>query len=464
MLKKGLALLLCLILLPVWALAAEGQHFHLTFEMNADAYPADVQDIMPGIADLVNEVTLEGTLLTEGGEFDLRAELTLSGRERTRTALQLFSTAEVWNFSSSLLGDTVVSANIPAVLEFCMKTYSHMGVPLQRVAIWLVPPVHTYGLNAVTGAARPVLFAQEGSRTVSRDALMELAGKLADIADTDMPFRFWAQGLAMESDHDWVILDAMMQLPEWVESFVPDSGIEITVDETSETWVAGDVTLLRRETNLSGAQQLTVTLPPLPDGTVLTLDAALQPDGDLLHGSFELVVIDGWDELMLRLHADGSLPASLPVTRPFFLTWEAEGAAVSDEGVHLYFEGEGDGHTVILRQLTPDHAATMLTVTAALEPARGELTPKPDPEHDVGLMNLESSSLRALMQRIASPLVRGLLPLIAQAPASSCQTLMNLLEGSGIFSLLTDGFGGDAEDDEWDEDEAWDEEWDDEEY
>ena len=439
MLKRALALLLCLLLLPVWTLAdaAEGQRFRLTFEMDADAYPADVRDITPGIADLLRELTIDGTLLTDGSKFDLQAELLLGDQERTRTALRLFNNLNTWYLASPLLGDVVLSAYMPALLEFCLKGSTHLGVPFQRVAICL-PRVHTDGVASLVSAASPVLFAREGSRSVRRSDVISLAHRLAELAETDRAFIYWTQGIAAETGYNWVIMDAVAQLPAWVESFVPGSGLTITVNGSLETWTAGSLTILRRETDLSGAQSLSVTLPPLPDGTTVTFDAAMQPDGGLIHGSFDLLVTDAAGDTVARLHADGSLPASLPVTRPFFLVWEAEGPAVGGDGVHLYFEGEGDGQTVTVRQLTPDRSAVMLTVTAALEPARGELSPLP--ESAVALFSVETSSLNALMQQIISPLVRGVLPLIAQVPASACQTLMNLLEDSGIFDLLTNGF------------------------
>ena len=65
MCKKLMALLLCLCLLPVPVLCEGfGTAFKLSFEMNADAYPEDVRDVLSGIADLVNAVTVEGSVPT----------------------------------------------------------------------------------------------------------------------------------------------------------------------------------------------------------------------------------------------------------------------------------------------------------------------------------------------------------------------------------------------------------------
>lgn len=459
MLKKGLALLLCLLLLPVASLAeaVEGVRFRLTFDMDETAYPSDVADIMPGIADLLDILAVEGVYAEEEGFFDLRAGVTLNDVARARADVHLFGVDAFWNIQSPLLGSETLTVGMLAMLEFAIKGYSHLEIPLQRAAILLSPYVHTSGLATLTAIAEPVLFAKQGSRKITRDALVKMARSIASTAAEDRAFRYWTEAMFMESGYDDDAFGLTAQLADWIESFVPQAGISVTADDQSEVWTAGSLTLARREMDQSGAQNLTVTLPPLPDGLTITFDSAMQPDGDLCHGSFNLLAVDGDGEIVARLHADGSLPVALPVTRPFSITWEAEGAAIGGEGVHLYFEGEPTDGGVILRQMVPGTDRVMLAVTAELDTVPTEFEHVAD-AGGVELLSVNGDSLTALMERIFSPLVRGLLPLIAQAPASSCQTLMDLLESSGVFGLLTadivddDSWGGD----DWDD---WDEDW-----
>lgn len=454
MLKRFLALLLCLFLLPAGALgeAADCLRFRATFDMNAEAYPDGVQAIVPGLADLVNEMSVEGTLTGRDGLFDLKADLLLSGQERTRTDLRVFGSESNWLVRSSLLGSETLSIDLIALLEFAVKGYSHLGIPFQRVAIMATPYVHQNGIASLTDAAKPILLAGSSSRSISRQALEKLAEQLADIADTDRAFLNWTMALAMETGYDAYIRSMMAQLPAWIDSFVPAAGIDVAVDADLEIWSAGQLTLYRRETNQSGAQALSLTLPPMTDGSILTLEAAAQPDGDLLHISLDLLLRDGNGRTLLSLRVNGSSPVTLPVTRAFSITWDAEGEMIGGDGVHLCFDGEPTTDGVILRQMTPDRSATMLTVTARLSSAKVDFIPEAVGDA-TSLLNVNSETLKDLMTRIASPLVRGLLPLIAQAPASSCQTVMNLLEDSGVFGLLTGGFES--------EEGGWDDEWDD---
>jgi len=65
-LRRALCALLCpCLLLPSLALAEEdatGLRFDLTFQMDPEAFPPEQRGIMRGIADLLNILTLQGTL------------------------------------------------------------------------------------------------------------------------------------------------------------------------------------------------------------------------------------------------------------------------------------------------------------------------------------------------------------------------------------------------------------------
>lgn len=457
--KRCLALLLCLALLPSAALAdaAHGLKFRVTFEMDAQAYPDSVQNIMPGVADLLNVTTVEGLLSGLDGHFDLKADLMLGGQERTRTDLHLFGSEQLWHLRSSLLGDETLSFVMYTLLEFAMKGYTHLRIPLQRAAILVTPYVHKAPFEAFVNIAKPVLFAEEGSRTIGYDALLSMTEQIRDNAESNIRFRYWAQAVGAESGYDEYLMNLFRTFPEWIESFLPRDGLTVTADESGETWSTNALVLLRRETDLSGAQSVVLTLPPLPDGSLFSADGSLQPDGNLTHFSVNLLLNDGDGETLLDLRTNGSMPTALPVTRPFSLSWDADGLMVGGDGVHLRFEGDPTDQGVVIRQRTPDRASVMLTAWVELEATEVDFIAESVKDSTYAFA-VDSNSLNDLMARIMGPMVRGLLPLIAQAPTSSCQTLMNLLEDSGVFGLLTDGF---TPDDDWESEGDWEDDWDD---
>jgi len=348
------------------------------------------------------------------------------------------------------------------MLEFAMKAYSHLTIPLQRAVVLLMPYVHTHGVGEITDAMVPVLFAEEGSRQIPRAALMEMAEAVA-LAAEGRPFRYWAAALGRETGYEYELRDMMTAFPDWLDSFVTDDGIIVEITDTSETWTAGDHVIFEHTFSLDDAQSVKLSLPASANGYTITAEAAFQQEDGLFHGSIDLLIMDKWETEVLNLHANGTIPTAWPVTRAFSLTWDADGTAVGGDGVHLYFEGEGTGDSITLRQMTPDMAQTMFTLRLT---GLKDVPPSVEPYTDKGLsfVSVTSDTLAELMRSIAMPMVKGLLPVLAEVPATACQSILDLMENSGVFGLLTDGLlGGDEwAEDEWSEDEWYeDEDWED---
>lgn len=448
-----MAMLLCLCLLPVWALGESfGTEFQLSFDMNASAYPEDVREVLSGIADLVNVVTLEGVFEAENGYFESDVDLLVGGAERTRTPVRVYGDEANWIFRSPLLGDETVFLLMEGMTEFTLKGYGHMEIPAQRVAT-LLPYVHTHGLGEIWAAMQPVLYAKEGSRTISASKLRAMADAVVQAAE-GRPFRYWAAAMGRESGYEYDLRDVVSSFPEWLDSFLSSKGVSVKITDTSETWKTGKHTLFERTFSLEDAQTFKLTLPATTNGYTITAEGAFQHSDDLLHGSIDLLITDAWETVVLDIHADGTLPTAWPVTRAFSLTWDADGMAVGGDGVHLYFEGEGDGESITLRQMTPDMAQTMLTVNLTGLKAV-EASVEPYTELGLCLMTVTSDTLGALVRAVAMPMVKGLLPVLAEVPATACQSILDLLEDSGVFGLVTDGLLGDEE---WSEGEAAEEE------
>ena len=55
---------------------------------------------------------------------------------------------------------------------------------------------------------------------------------------------------------------------------------------------------------------------------------------------------------MLNADASFSLPASYPVTLPFYAQIDADGMIAGDDGIHLASEGEAQGDTITIRRIS----------------------------------------------------------------------------------------------------------------
>ena len=175
LIRRALALLMCLcLLIPGLALAGEdvtGTRFSLKAQLIPSAFSADsnAQKTLSGLAQLLDALTLEGTIdHSFTGSFDLHAALSLYNLPETRTDLRVFGTDSHWCVQSSLFGNETLMINLLALLEFSIKAYSHLDIPLQRAALLATPYVHTSAFEALASAWNQVIGAQEGPRTISR--------------------------------------------------------------------------------------------------------------------------------------------------------------------------------------------------------------------------------------------------------------------------------------------------------
>ena len=247
--KRITALLLCLCLLLPCLACAEGAHavrFTLEAEMNPDAYPEADRKLMEALSELIGIIGLEGSFEYNEDCIDLNAQLMLDQAEETRTAFRLYGCESTWALQSSLLGEQQLFFPLTSLLEFCMKAYFHLNVPLQRVGLLLTPFVHKDAFATFTSMWHSVMNREEGTRTIPREDVLELAGQIADAAWTDRAFTYWTMAVGLESGYDTAITDAFTGLQTWADSFLEEEGVTVTVTGADQTWATGSTTLFSR--------------------------------------------------------------------------------------------------------------------------------------------------------------------------------------------------------------------------
>lgn len=430
--KRLAALLLCIVLLPVSALAEAptGARFELSFTLDAAACPGGEDSLLGQMAPLLSALTVSGTAAFSGDCFDVNTVWLLDSAEETRTTLRLFGLPSHYGVQSSLLGDETVMINVLALLEFAMKTYAHLDLPLQRVALLAGPYVHTSAFEAMAEKWQPVLGGS-GSRVIAREDVLSLAESLSDLGRSDRAFEYWVRAVALEAGYDEVIFSFMDELYDWADGFLDEDGLRVTEENGIERWETGDVTLFERN-----GSSWSLTLPASSEGYALT--ASMVCEADALAFTLDVSCEAPGDVLSVALTVASS---------PFALRYDATGDAVGADGVHASLAGELDGERVSLRLMNPETGAAFLTVSGTLVPETPAVAPSFTPGDVVGvnILSVNDSSLSEFLSAVRSPLLRGLLPLIKHAPAASCQRLMDWFETSGILGLVTSGASGEDE-------------------
>lgn len=476
--KRLTALLLTLcMLLPAVALSDDEAHgiaFTLSAEMFPAAYPEKDQALMTGLSELVNMIALEGVFQYDTDCIDLDMDVLLGGDEATRTGVRIYGNEAYWGIQSSLFGEQELSLNLQALLEFCMKAYFHLEIPLQRVGLFVTPYVHTNGWGTLTALWNQVMQAEGGTRTIPREDVLTLAQHLSEVAPTDRAFTYWVQAVALEAGYDGVINDFMSVLPDWADEFLGEEGITVTVDGENETWSTSGATLFSR-TVKDGWTTLSLSLPMSTDGYLISGFCTTKDNGTNLDGDVRLTVTqEGESILDLRLSAD-NIPQTIPASGDFTLSYDITGDAMPD-GFHFLLDGTAaDGVFTITQKdavtgdamLTLRGTATPAAVTSPLNWQLADIT-------GLEFFSVSDVTLSQFISEVKLPLIKGMLPLLTHAPMAACQSLMDLVTDAGIFDVLTSSASSIDETDEsafddenWDEgswdEESWDEEsWDEE--
>ena len=434
LLRRALALMLCVVLLPVCSLAEDtkqGYAFDLSFEMDAAAYPEEDQALVGGFADLLNMLTLSGTAVREDVSFDVDFDMLLNGNEATRTVFHLYGTDANWELASSLLGEEKMMLNMKGMLEFAMKAYFHMEMPLQYIALVLSPYVHESAFTWLRPRWTGLLFAEEGTRTVRYNKVMNLANYIMENAEFKRSFYYWVSAIAMDIGYSDVFFESLYVLPDWVQTWLAEDGLQITVEGDHEIWTSGDYTLFER----TGESWL-LTLPESLEGAVVT--AACQREGGDIALTVDILSADGEAMLDFDLVVN-DLPAAFPFQGEATATLDL-GGLMFPESINLAASLVSDGSTVTFTQLDAATQAPMLSVIGNIS-----TTQLPVPVHNgtkltgLNILSVNDESLGAFVRSVAEPFMAGFLPILVELPASSYNSLFELLNQYGVLDLLTAG-------------------------
>ena len=446
--QRILALLLTLALCLPWAAQADeqahGLRMDLTFQLDASAYPDDMQEVLPGLADALQLLTLRGDLCWRGNlfsqdtAFDSDAALTFG--EDAEVPFHLYGVPSHIMVESPLLGDQQVMLNMLAWLEFAVKANFQLGIPLYQVAPYVSTYANASAFDAFLPAWNETMQAEEGSRTVDAEAVVELASVLMETAQEDRAFTYWLQALLMDSGMDEMVQEGLSMLPEWVESFLEEDGLTIEVDEDTETWSAGEEQLFYRD-----ASSWELTLPMTDEGYTASASWVQEEDGFTFRLCFGME--DEADVLDFTVALTGLPTAEAEEGQAIFMV-DRTGEMLGD--THMRWQADwsretdaedGTVYQVRAAQVNTETDAEMLVISGTLTsytPAEApQYTAAELAERGVNLFSVYEDTLSDFVHQVALPFAKGILPVLEVLPASSYQSAFVLLEQFHLLDLLS---------------------------
>ena len=453
-LKRWTALvLICCLMVPVFSLG-EGalpvipgtvaHQYNLSFHMDADAFPeTDEPETLQGMADLINILSVQGETVTYDISFDTKFDLLLNQEEDTRTHFHIFGLDSHWMAESPLLGNERVFFNQLALLEFAMKGYFHLGLPLQLPALLSSPFVHASAARSTWQTIQDAL-GERTEVTLSRDQLLTLATTLSDSTVNDRALSYWIKTMFLDAGYDELVEGWLRTLPQWVGSWGAE-GLTVARTADTEKWTAGGHTLFMRTTS-DTETSWTLHLPPMPDGNQVEILYRLEKGESAQQLHLRITVGTEEERLLQALVTGENLPLGMAIHQPGKLDILLEGPmAGSWAGQHQLLL-DGDGSQATIQWMNTEKNLPMVWAEGTITKAEPTFTPfyPPGEVTGVDLLSVNDESLKDFVESVTRPMMEGMLPLLLQVPASAYQAVYQLLEDYGILSLMTAGLEGDS--------------------
>lgn len=448
--QRILSALLVILLLPLTGMAETAEQGHglrmdLSFQMNADAYPDDMQELMPGIADALNEtrlhsdLTWRGDLFSQDTSFNAQNSLSMGEREDV-LSFRLRGVPSHILVSSPLLGDQQVMLNMLGWLEFSIKANFQMGIPLYQIAPFISTYANTSAFEAFLPAWQETMCAEAGSRTISAEDAIALAESIAETAENDRSFSYWLQALLLDSGCDEMVMEYLSMLPDWVASFVDEEeGIQVTAADGEEIWTTGEETLFTRN-----GESWELTLPATEDGYTAALRWTTDEESRTLQLCFGQE--DENDILDFTIALSG-LPTEDADAGQAVLTIDRTGEMLGE--THMRWQAdwsreeaaEGTRWQVRAAEINTETNAEMLVISGTLTAYTPDTIPAWTAwdviDQGVNIFSVYEDTLTEFVHNIAKPFVQQILPVLAELPYSTYQSLFALMEQFHVLDLLS---------------------------
>ena len=489
MLRRAVCLLLVLALCAVSSAFGEEYtasrwDFRFTFRMDGDAFPPAYRLRARGYASLVNRLSLDGsvTWCMETESLDLNATLYFTDKPDISIAFRLYGFPGRLYFTSPLLGGETVLLNMAAFLEFTVKARNTLGIDMPWLA-FLYPYCTQSSFGGIVDAWNLVVGTASGNGVVSVEKLQKLSDVWEDMLQNDSSLIRWISALGSLSAYPTLVEQEFFSLPDYLFYHVCGGNpLSFEVDDRSETWRDSAGRTLYSRISSGAASSVSLTLPSTENGydpsfslessrdessRSFRLDAFYGKDGSeseeipgpapeaktpFAGDSEDASEEEGWwdedvqatmpDRALAVFAAGENLPLALPADSEFALDFSMTGALYPNFALKLLGSTKKDGRLAVSVCKPFEEAAEPVVILRC----EGDLLPAaPDSVPDFRNQGVEGChnafsfneiTLAEFRSKVTSPLVRGLLSFIAEAPARACQSLLDDLTDLNILGFI----------------------------
>lgn len=445
-----MALLLCIMLLPVSAMAdwvrddlpVTRSDFELRFKLHADGFPDDGAAHYQDWETFLDRISVQGVIDTQLfldplSRVGLDASLCLNGKEYVPFRYDGYSTYRY--VRSPALEGASIHFQMINFLEFMLKGYYFMDLPTPLIGLLLYPE-NAYDLAMAYWQPVQEVFDGVEEGEVEYTQLYELCETL-DLLSTEDPYMnpvyFFVTALLVSTGASDTLLYRLGYLEDVLETMDPDEeGMTIVADGDTRRYVLGDTTVF--EQNADGWTLC------LADSDGYVLNASWQNTGAEVH--LEVAVwLEEEERLGLRFDLDG-LPADGQLSAAGSASLILSGEALYEQPAPLNFAYQ---YTRSAEALPYDMAlevdwlhpqtgvpALSLSYSAAMSDAEYTvLLDRPFDNQD-DFFHLNDSYMEEYKERFTKSLALAFAPFVLHMPAGCLSDAYAFMENTGFLAFF----------------------------
>ena len=462
--KRLIAFLMALMLafMAVSALAEDGSpaaysyDFDIRFRLNADSFPARVRTHIRGYAELLEILEMKGniTWAAENDSVDLKLDIIPVTNPSAALSVHLYGIPEHMCMSSSLLGDETIWFNNFVLMEFALKTWNNLHLPLQYLVL-LYPYVTENAFRQLIGNWTDTIGTVTKGQKIPKDKLKKVADLWTKTLQEDQRLQYWITGLAVLSEENMVLESEINSLPEYfLEKVTGNRDMTVKAGKGILEWKNHTGEMLYQSSEGEDGISWSFTLPETGNGYFPALSWTSASEDGLssvsVQGSYHRAADDstGADTVtapdsLLDFSLDmRSLPGSVPADSSFTVNLDIAGSLIPNMNVVLNGETKENGEFILS---VFDHqdgvlsSESVLTCTGTVIPTEPQFVPDykaSELTRNINIFSVNDKTVSEFSQKIRRPLITGILNFLEEVPAGACQSVMDDLEEYGFLNLL----------------------------
>ena len=462
--RRLMAVMISAVLLfsAVGAFASEKQkdsvysyNFDLRFHLDAEGFQPRVRSHIRGYADLLDMLSLNGNLTwsSETGSMDLDLNIIPLTNPSAAVAMHFFGIPEHICMTSSLIGNETIWFNNYVLMEFALKSWNNLHLPLQYLAL-LFPYVTENAFHQLAEAWTETIGTVTGNQNIQKNKLEIISDLWSRILQEDQRLIYWITALSVLSEDHQILEKEINQLPEYLMRKVAgNQDLTVLVEDNMIKWINQDQKVLF--VTSSEGDSWAYTLPVTDNGYVPSLSYSSATSNGLsdisIAGSYHLderkdsgnteMNPDSILDFRLDIHA---IPEIWPAESSFSADVEVLGSVLPNLNVQIRGETKENGDLAISVYKQADASADsvcILRCSGTLIPVEPQIVPAyntSDLTRHFNVFSVNDKTVSEFSQKIRRPLITGILNFLDEVPASACQSVMDDMEEYGLLNLLLD--------------------------